>query len=60
MSEELEAARRQGAGAGTGGDEGIVMLVSKDGKVLRRGLGIPKWEMIRDDIIPPKKEDGNK
>lgn len=56
MNEELEAARKQGA-VGSGSDDGIVLLVSKEGKVLRRGVGIPVWDMIREDVDSPKGSD---
>lgn len=56
MREELEAARRQGATKAAAGDDGIVLLVNREGKVLRRGVGVPVWKTIRDDVDPPKKE----
>lgn len=60
MSEELDAAQRQGAAKGSSGDDGIVLVVSREGKVLRRGVGIPIWKTIRDDVDPPKKTDQKK
>ncbi|CAB1098257.1 unnamed protein product [Ectocarpus sp. CCAP 1310/34] len=53
MREEFEAAERQGVVAQSSGKDGIVLLVSKKGKVLRRGVGIPMWNIIRDDVDPP-------
>lgn len=53
MKEEFDAAERQGVVAKSSGKDGIVLLVSKKGKVLRRGVGIPMWNMIRDDVDPP-------
>lgn len=50
MREEFEAARRQGATKAEAGDDGIVLLVSKAGKVLRRGVGVPVWNMIQEDV----------
>ncbi|CAM9929654.1 unnamed protein product [Pylaiella littoralis] len=59
MTEEFEAAERQGVVAKSSGKDGIVLLVSKKGKVLRRGVGVPAWKMIRDDVDPPPdKKDG--
>lgn len=56
MKEEFDAAERQGVVAKSSGKDGIVLLVSKQGKVLRRGVGIPMWKMIRDDVDPPPPE----
>eukprot|EP00752_Nemacystus_decipiens_P006098 g5503.t1 len=53
MKEEFDAAERQGVVARSSGKDGIVLLVSKKGKVLRRGVGVPMWNMIRDDVDPP-------
>ena len=53
MKEERDAAERQGAVVISSGKDGIVLLVSKKGKVLRRGVGVPMWNMIRDDVDPP-------
>lgn len=53
MKEEFDAAERQGVVAKSSGKDGIVLLVSKRGKVLRRGVGVPTWDMIRDDVDPP-------
>lgn len=59
MAEEFKAAERQGVVAKSSGKDGIVLLVSKKGKVLRRGVGVPAWDMIRDDVDPPPdKKDG--
>lgn len=53
MQEEFDAAERQGVVAKSSGKDGIVLVVSKKGKVLRRGVGVPMWKMIRDDVDPP-------
>lgn len=55
MREEFEAASRQGATKAEAGDDGIVLLVSKEGKVLRRGVGVPVWNMIQEDVTSPQK-----
>lgn len=60
MSEELEAAERQGVTSGSGKEKGIVLVVSKEGKVLRRGVGIPVWEMICEDLDPSTEKGGKK
>lgn len=60
MAEEFDAAERQGAVAKSSGKDGIVLLVSKKGKVLRRGVGVPSWKMIRDDVDPPPEKKGGK
>lgn len=60
MREELEAAERQGAAETSAGGDGIVLVVSKKGKVLRRGVGIPIWKTIRDDVDPPLKKKDDK
>lgn len=61
MALEFEAAQRQGATkAAVVGDDGIVLVVSKEGKVLRRGVGVPMWKIIRDDVDPPKKKKQDK
>lgn len=57
MREEVEAAERQGAANKSSGGDGIVLVVSKKGKVLRRGVGVPVWKIIRDDVDPPVKKD---
>ncbi|CAM9791294.1 unnamed protein product [Laminaria digitata] len=56
MREEFEAAERQGAANTSAGGDGIVLVVSQKGKVLRRGVGIPIWKTIRDDVDPPLKK----
>lgn len=54
MMEELGAAERQGAAKKA--SDGIVLVMSKEGKVLRRGVGVPVWKTIRDDVDPPVKK----
>ena len=39
--------------------KGIVIAVKRSGKVLRRGVGIPPWKILADDLqekvaIPPQ------
>lgn len=39
--------------------KGIVIAVKRSGKVLRRGVGIPPWKILADDlqeklIVPPQ------
>lgn len=60
MREEFEAAERQGAAKTSSVADGIVLVVSKKGKVLRRGVGIPIWKTIRDDVDPPLKKKDDK
>lgn len=31
-------------------DAGIVIVVRRDGKIVRRGLGVPAWEMVISDL----------
>lgn len=50
MAEELEAAERQGIFSQSSSEDGIVLVVSRDGKVLRRGTGIPTWKTIQEDV----------
>lgn len=54
MLEELAAAERQGASKKA--SDGIVLVMSREGKVLRRGVGVPVWKSIRDDVDPPVKK----
>ena len=56
MAEELEAAERQGALSQSSSKDGIVLVVSRQGKVLRRGVGIPAWKAIREDVEPQVKK----
>lgn len=60
MQEEFAAAERQGAASKSSANDGIVLVVSRRGKVLRRGVGIPVWKTIRDDVDPPLKKKENK
>ncbi|CAM9161184.1 unnamed protein product [Phaeothamnion confervicola] len=55
IAEELEDARRQGNEAAA--KQGIVLVVRRDGAVLRRGVGQPKWHLIRDDLDPASAKD---
>jgi hypothetical protein len=32
--------------------QGIVIVASRDGKIVRRGLGVPAWEMVVADLAP--------
>lgn len=57
MEEEFTAAERQGAATKSSGQDGIVLVVSRQGKVLRRGVGVPIWKTIRDDVDPPAKKE---
>ncbi|KAG5189527.1 hypothetical protein JKP88DRAFT_353030 [Tribonema minus] len=55
VAEEIRDADRQGNSKAA--KQGVVLVVSRDGKVLRRGLGMPKWDMIRQDLYPNAKVD---
>lgn len=57
MTEELEAAERQGALSQSSSKDGIVLVVSREGKVLRRGMGIPIWKTIQEDVEPKAKKE---
>ena len=35
--------------------QGIVIVARRDGRIVRRGLGAPAWEIIIDDIKDAKK-----
>ena len=48
LSTEIELARLQGAPNIL--KEGLVIAMTKNGKVVRRGIGIPPWKPLLDKL----------
>jgi hypothetical protein len=49
MLREVELAESQGL---SGADRrGVVISVRKDGRVQRRGVGMPKWDLVVDELL---------
>jgi hypothetical protein len=45
---EIDQAERQGNKQA--GKEGIIIAVKKSGKVIRRGLGLPIWKQLIEEL----------
>ena len=45
MRGEVESAQSQGGGVDVM-KQGIVVLVNRSGKIVRRGLGVPPWKEV--------------
>lgn len=52
LQTEFDSALEQGAQGAT--DQGLVLIVNSKGKVVRRGLGLPAWGMILEDLLGKK------
>ena len=50
LQEEVDAAGRQGAPDIL--ERGLVLLVRRSGRVVRRGVGVPPWKSLRADFGP--------
>lgn len=56
LQQEVELAERQGSKGVV--DQGLVLAVAQNGKVIRRGLGLPPWKEVCDQLnsaTAPKK-----
>lgn len=49
---EITNAEKQAGDSTVIREQGIVLVVRNDGKVVRRGLGVPDWNMVRKDVKP--------
>lgn len=55
IDDELEAAAVQaGISVADLAAQGIVIVANKEGKIVRRGLGVPKWEIVISDLSMKK------
>ncbi len=48
LQEEVQAAKRQGTKDIV--SKGLVLLVDSNGRVVRRGVGIPPWKKLADEF----------
>lgn len=60
LDNEIANAEKQADDPKTIREQGIVLVLRNDGKVVRRGLGLPDWSMIKADLQPTTSQDAGK